>query len=301
MSKLLKYYTKNKEKIIFPTNFDEEINEGDILKTTKNLDLSDTKFNKKIGKNVIVNGIKTIHFSKYFNQKIEKDTIPESVEEIVFGEHFCQDIYEDTLPKMLKKLVLKNNIIKNIFLPKNLEEFEFKSNLTLTTEFLPNTLKKLTIKTFEYKLLSLPKSLEYLDFMLGFQFEYSDIDIILDDNILHENLKYLRIPQFYGNINNCIFPKNLEILDINSCEDKLIKENIIPNTVHTIKGLSSKHNLIINSLPETIREICFTTLSNNISNIPYHITTIRIPYKKNSKYLVKVPFDCKILTYGEKY
>ena len=76
---------------------------------------------------------------------------------------------------------------------------------------------------------------------------------------------------------------------MSSCEDVFMKDNFLPKSVHTIH-LSDRHQLILNSLPDTIETLVFGDIQRDITNIPAFIKKIKL--------IKKINFGCEITTHG---
>lgn len=295
MSQLINFYSKNKDIVNIPNDFNEDINVGDFIKSTRKINFG-YKFNSKIAIGAIPPNVNSIVFGNNFNQELEIGLFPDGVISIIFGSKFDKKIRKGVLPISLIKLDFGNGFSQdfesNIF-PENLEELHFCHNYkqTINKDIFPQKLKKLNLHDNIIESGALPNSIESLTFNT-----WNDLSNIIYFPL---NLKYLSLPLFYNKINKCIFPQFLEILSFSCCDDQVLKDNLIPSSTHTVI-IRGSHNLILNSLPDTITTIIFTDLYQEITNIPPFISKIKLRKKKEAKFIKKIPFGCEIVTMDDK-
>jgi len=297
-SKLEKYYTKNKDKLNLPFNFNEPIQKGDFYKSTKIIDFRYTKFNQIIKPGVIPFGVTHIYFNNLYDQEFEPDVFPESVIEIYFSSY--NYIFEkNVLPKSLKKLTIGSTSISITFnlntLPESMKELCIKGNDIYLENKFPNSLEKLSLICWQQiDLPDIPKSVTHLDLS-----DLHDESIVQNENFFPSELKYLSLPDTFESLNKCIFPNQLEILNFSGSKDTFMKDGLLPVSVHTIK-IKEYQKMILSSLPFSVETIIFTgSIRKNIDDIPITIKKIKIKHKKYAKFFTKIPFDCKIVTYAE--
>jgi hypothetical protein len=298
MSSLIKFYSKNRDTVHIPDYFNEYINIGDFINSTKIIFFG-KKFNKKLPVGIIPPNVKEIIFSDDFDQELEIGTFPEGIITIKFGFEFNKNIKKGVFPNSLINLFFGKKFSQNFepnVLPDNLEFLHVCHNYTqrISKDILPQKLKKINLHDNIIEPGSLPNSLESLTFNT-----YNKIREEKGEVHFPPNLKYLSLPLFYNRVNDCIFPQSLEILDFSCCYDLILKDNIIPYSTHTVI-VSGSHNLIINSLPDTIMTIVFSDLSREITNIPTFISKIKLKKKKYAKFIKKIPFGCEIVTMDDK-
>jgi hypothetical protein len=293
MSKLLNYYTKKKDVVNLPSNFNEELEIGDFLKGTKQIGFGMT-FNKKLTVGVIPSSVKEIIFGYDFDQELEIGVFPNGITSIIFGSRFNQKIIKDVLPDSLITLKFSHNFSQEFepgVLPDSLEELTFYTRYKqiITHGILPQKLKKLHLCNNIIEVGSIPNSVEYLNI--------DDNSNFFGEGFFPTNLKLVVLPHFCYKINECVFPPNLEIIHFERSSDVILKDGLLPESVHTVV-ITGSHTLILNSLPHSITTIVFSNLINEITNIPPLISKIKIRMKKDAKFIKKIPFGCVIETIG---
>ena len=91
------------------------------------------RFNQKIERNTLPEGLKSLTFGYYFNQEIERGTLPEGLKALIFGYSFNQKIDEGILPNSIKTLSFSRNYKESIIFPLNLQKLT--CNLATLTHF----------------------------------------------------------------------------------------------------------------------------------------------------------------------
>jgi hypothetical protein len=293
MSKLLAYYTKKRDVVTLPDDFNEELEIGDFLKTTKKI-IFGRKFNKKIAVGVIPPKVKEIVFGIYFDQELEVGVFPNGITSIIFGIDFNRIIKKGVFPESLIALQFGSHFAHDLepgVLPVNLEKLIFWGSYKqlITKGLLPPNLKYLNIGENDIKPGALPESLESLYF--------GSYSIRLGEGFLPPNLKFLKLPHFYDKANEIVYPVGLEIIDFARCADFIVGDGVFPSSVHTVI-LCGEHNLILNSLPDSITTLVFYELETEITNISPLISKIKFRKMKHAQFLKKIPFGCEIETIG---
>ena len=106
------------------------------------------KFNQKIKKGELPEGLQSIVFGCDFNQEIEKDVLPVKLQSIRFGANFDQKIEKNVLPAGLQSIVFgrdfNQEIDKNV-LPDGLQSISFDEefNQTIEKDILPAGLQSI--------------------------------------------------------------------------------------------------------------------------------------------------------------
>lgn len=339
MSPLLKYYTKRRDVVQLPADFNEELVIGDFIIGTKkiifgysfnkkipvgvippnvkeiifgihfNQELQagvfpdsvtvinfGSTFNSKIAVGAIPSSIKEITFNQIFNQELEVGVFPEGVTQIWFGRQFNQRIKKDVLPKSLIGLSIGSHYSHQLeidVLPINLKYLQVFTEIKqiIHKNILPPNLKKIVLQDSSIELGALPDSIESLILI--------NCDDVFGEGFLPSNLKYISLPYPSTRLNDCIFPQKLEKIRFTACNDQILSDNLIPSSVHTVI-ISDSQNLIINSLPDTIKCMCFSHMRKNFTTVPMFISTIKVIRKKDAKYFIKTPFGCEIVIMDEE-
>jgi hypothetical protein len=167
-------YSKMFKSIRFDENFDDDI----ITRFPQELQKLEFiyKFNKKIQKNILPEGLTALILSNTFNQEIKEGDLPTSLINLRFKVYFNKQIYSNVLPPSLKKLIFSSDfnqpLLPNI-LPHGLIHLEF--GLLFNQEIEPDIL---------------PETLEYLSF-------YGSFNKDLNETNIPKGLKTLRLSKRY--------------------------------------------------------------------------------------------------------
>jgi hypothetical protein len=162
-----------------------------FVKTTK-LELGDipdvdkliftNKYNFKVKKNIIPQGIKEIVFGSEYNKSIEKDGLPQNLEVLEFKCDFNQDLIIDTSPRIEYETYI-------CVLPTKLKKINLGEcyNREIKSDSLPELLETLIIgNTFNKRMKYFPKNLKHLELGTGYQhiFREGELPETLENLIL---------------------------------------------------------------------------------------------------------------------
>ncbi|KAM9966781.1 hypothetical protein ACTFIR_007012 [Dictyostelium discoideum] len=213
------------------------------------------RYNHKIEKNQIPNGVKTIHFHN-IKKPIIKGSIPKSVENIILENGFNQPLPPFIFPNKVIRIEIGaiHSKLEKGSLPESVENLQFKKgfNQIITKDLLLNNNKLISVEFNDIlkriDLDSLPPSLKELKFVSNFSHPIP---------VIPENVKKLSFINIKSKLPQTI-PKNVKSLTIQGMD--LNFENGFLNS--KLEYLTIIGNNFINSgvRPEVINQSFFNTL-----------------------------------------
>ncbi|KAM9965264.1 hypothetical protein ACTFIW_005076 [Dictyostelium discoideum] len=239
------------------------------------------RYNHKIEKNQIPNGVKTIHFHN-IKKPIIKGSIPKSVENIILENGFNQPLPPFIFPNKVIRIEIGaiDSKLEKGSLPESVENLQFKKgfNQIITKDLLLNNNKLISVEFNDIlkriDLDSLPPSLKELKFVSNFshpipvipenvkKLSFINIKSKLPQTI-PKNVKSLTIQGMDLNFENGFLNSKLEYLTIIGSSKKIIiNNNSIPKDTKYVTVPPKFVKDFINSgvRPEVINQSFFNTL-----------------------------------------
>ncbi|EAL70367.1 hypothetical protein DDB_G0274949 [Dictyostelium discoideum AX4] len=262
--------------LILDPNYQGIILYGSIPKSVTTLDYS---FDSKRGTNKldstsIPGGTTSLEFDSFFNQTIEKGMIPHNVTSLIFksGNHKLEP---NSLPISIKTLHLGRNKDNAALFPPTITNLSM--NAFSDIQILPKTIQTLKIMNFTTRNPHL-HSLDFFKNLTSLKLNVSQIDLTdvkfpptisklvltvsdefeLNDSLLPNNLKKLKIYDFNQPLNVGDLPSSIGVLKLPSYKQP-IQRDVLPSSL-TLLRISDFFNSTIDrdALPPNLKSFYFT-------------------------------------------
>ncbi|KYR01324.1 hypothetical protein DLAC_02045 [Tieghemostelium lacteum] len=225
--------------LILPTNFNYNLQIGDLCEPLERLEISRNCSLPFIKKGLLPKTLKYLYIGSNFSGEFEVDSLPESLETLKLHGLKC----DSKLPKLPL-------LLKNLELP---SYSSFETNLPFIINYgcLPKSLKKLVIPNFDEMFENglFPDSIEELKL---WQFNQT-----LELNSLPKNLKTLELNNFNSEISLGSLPEGLESLVLDNAFNQKISKGNLPSTLKYLKFGSclEKKMIELESLPLSLETL----------------------------------------------
>ncbi|KAM9965389.1 hypothetical protein ACTFIW_005205 [Dictyostelium discoideum] len=263
--------------LILDPKYQGVIQYGSIPKSVTTLHYSfDSKGDAKLDSTLIPGGTTSLEFGLFFDQTIKKGMIPHNVTSLKFRFGDCL-IKPNSLPISIKTLHLRSD---QIFLQKVFPQAitNLSANTFSDIKTLPKTIQKLKIMDYSPPSQLDNHSFYFLKNLTSLNFDAKHVDLTnvkfpntitslaltvsdhfeLNDCLLPNNLKKLKLFKFNQPLNVGDLPSSIEVLKLLSYEQP-IQKDILPSSLTSL-GVSDFFNSIIDrdALPPNLKSFYFT-------------------------------------------